>query len=345
MRSRRPAPSSLPPGGSIIEIDGSFGEGGGQIIRTSLSLSAITGKPVRISRIRANRPNPGLQMQHLTSVKAVRNICRGTVEGAELGSEELVFNPGKIVGGKYDFDIGTAGSTVLVAQTLLPILLFAEKKSEVGITGGTHVMKSPSYDYFEKVFLPALSLFGINASCSMEKPGFYPRGGGHITFSVSPGQPNPVTIFPKSEIISVLIRLSDLPMSIAIREKKIFVQNNIEKNLFVREKPPALDQGNSVFAWAGFRGSYVLGQKGIRAEQVASECLSGLKRAMDFDVDEHLADQLLLYGALAAEEGNAKTEYSIPEITEHLRTNAEIIRKFLPERRMEIGAGSVVVGS
>src|SRR3989338_8277796 len=149
----------------MIEIDGSHGEGGGQVIRTAMSLSAITKKPVRIFNIRAGRPNPGLQAQHLTAAKAMRNVCRGTSEHAELQSSELVFHPGEIVGGRYDFNIGTAGSVTLVAQTLIPILLFAEKKSELSITCGTHVIRSPSSDYFEKVFLPAIGNMDVHAEC------------------------------------------------------------------------------------------------------------------------------------------------------------------------------------
>src|SRR3989338_8509896 len=155
----------------MIEIDGSHGEGGGQVIRTAMSLSAITKKPVRIFNIRAGRPNPGLQAQHLTAAKAMRNVCRGTSEHAELQSSELIFHPGEIVGGRYEFNIGTAGSVTLVAQTLLPILLFAKKESKIKIIGGTHVIRSPSYDYFEKIFLPAITRFGVEANAKIIKPG------------------------------------------------------------------------------------------------------------------------------------------------------------------------------
>ncbi|MEW6722701.1 MAG: RNA 3'-terminal phosphate cyclase, partial [Candidatus Micrarchaeota archaeon] len=191
-----------------IEIDGSYGEGGGQIIRTALTLSAITQKAVRIMNIRANRPNPGLQPQHLTACRAVRSICRGTLGAAEVGSRGISFEPGPIVGGKYDFDIGTAGSVTLVAQTVLPILLFAEKGSEVRITGGTHVMKSPSYDYFERVFVPALKNFGVEAGCRMLKPGYYPRGGGVMEFSVEPQKPKGCTAWGAGEGVQAILRLS-----------------------------------------------------------------------------------------------------------------------------------------
>jgi RNA 3'-terminal phosphate cyclase (ATP) len=313
----------------MIEIDGSHGEAGGQIIRTSLTLSAITQKPVRIINIRAKRSNPGLAMQHLTAAKAVRNVCRGTLEKAELNSTELIFNPGKIVGGRYDFDIGTAGSVTLVAQTLIPILLGADKKSELRITGGTHVMKSPGYDYFEQVFLPAISRFGARVESMMLKPGYYPRGGGIIEVKVEPSELKGCTSWVSEDSIRALIRISGLPTSIAIREKKIFVQEEIY-NVSVREDE-SLSVGNAVTAWKGLRGSYVIGEKGKRAEIVAKEALDALKP--ECEVDLHLADQLLLYAALA----EGKTGYRINEVTNHLRTNAEIIGKFLPERKISIG--------
>jgi len=319
----------------MIDIDGSHGEGGGQVIRTSMTLSAITGKAVAISNIRANRPNPGLQAQHLTACKAVRNVCRGTLSHAEVGSTELSFEPGPIVGGKYEFDIGTAGSVTLVAQTLLPILLRAAKESELRIIGGTHVMKSPGYDYFERVFVPAIARFGVEVGCRMIRPGYYPRGGGEIEVTVKPCVLRGCTSWPQNDDTEVLIRLSGLPVLIAIREKKIFVQNKIED---VRTRQDeALSLGNALTAWRGFRGAYVLGEKGKRAETVAQEALDALS-AEKKDVDLHLADQLLLYAALA----EGKTSYSTSTVSEHLKTNAYIISKFL-DRKVALDAGTITV--
>ena len=317
----------------MIEIDGSYGEGGGQIIRTALSLSAITQKAVSIKNIRAGRSKPGLAAQHLMACKAVRNVCRGTLSGAEIGSTELKFEPGPIVGGKYEFDIGTAGSVTLVAQTIIPILLSASKESELRIVGGTHVMKSPGYDYFERVFLPAVRLFGLEIESKMLKPGYYPKGGGVITIGLKPSLLKGVKLWDRSENIEVLIRLSGLPVGIAIREKKIFVQNDIEK-VYVRQDE-ALSVGNAVTAWSGYRGAYVLGEKGKRAEEVAQEAVDFIKNESE-DVDLHLADQLLIYGALA----KGETRYRTSQISEHLRTNAYIISKFL-DRKIEIGDNEV----
>ncbi len=320
----------------MIEIDGSVGESGGQIVRTSLTLSALTQKPVRISNIRKNRPNPGLAMQHLTGAKAVRSICRGELEGAEVGSTELIFHPGKIIGGKYDFNIGTAGSVTLVAQTILPILLFAEKSSTIRILGGTHVFKSPGYDYFEKIFLPAINLFGAKVSSRLLQTGYYPVGGGEIELEVSPSKLNGNTEWPKEEKSEAIIRLGSLPTHVGVREKKILVENSIEKIRFLEEKTPS--PGNSVTVWNGSRGAYACGEKGKRAEDVAKEAVESLQSALLFDVDERLADQLLIYAILA--EGT--TSYSTPRITQHLQTNKEIIEKF-SERKIRIEENTITV--
>lgn len=306
----------------MIMIDGSKGEGGGQIIRTSLTLSAITKKPVMISNIRAGRPNPGLQMQHLTCAKSVRSICRGTLEKAEKESTGLVFNPGPVVGGRYEFNIGTAGSVTLVAQTILPILLQASKKSSVRITGGTHVMKSPGYDYFEHVFIPAIQMLGAKVDCKMIKAGYYPKGGGAMEINIEPSKLEGCTSWSSDETVRAAIRIAGLPESIAIREKKIFVQEDIYK-VFIRNDE-SLSVGNAVTAWKGFRGSYVLGEKGKRAEIVAKEALDSLM-AETGDVDYHLADQLLIYAALA----EGETSYTTSRISNHLRTNAYVISQFL----------------
>ena len=321
----------------MIEIDGATGESGGQIIRTAMTLSAITKKPVHIFNIRAGRPNPGLQAQHLTACKAVRNICRGTLSHAEVGSTELTFEPGEIVGGKYEFDIGTAGSVTLVAQTLLPILLFANKASDITIIGGTHVIKSPGYDYFERVFLKAINKMNVKATAKIRKVGFYPKGGGEILLEVEPSKPKGVLEWERDDHVEVIIRLAGLDNGIAIREKKIFVQNDIEHVHIYQDD--ALSAGNAITAWHGHCGSYSLGERGKRAEDVAQECLNELDNEREGDVDRHLADQLLLYAALA----DGETRYRTSEITEHTKTNAEIIRKFI-DRKIEIKENQIIVG-
>ena len=308
----------------MIEINCGLGEGGGQLIRSSLTLAALTNTSVKLFNIRANRPNPGLAMQHLTGAKAVRSICRGELEGAELGSKELIFKPGKIIGGKYDFNIGTAGSVCLVAQTILPILLKADKKSIIRIKGGTHVFKSPTYDYFEQVFLRALNLMSAKVSSEILKTGYYPKGGGEIELIVEPSELNPIEFFPKEEKIKAIIRLGSLPTHIGVREKKILVQEGMELEDIQLMEEKTLSPGNCITLISGSKGVSKLGEKGKRAEQVAEEAIHSIKEQLKFDVDYRLADQLLLYYALIG-----KGEYSTPKITNHLKTNKEIISKFL----------------
>ncbi|MBU0586040.1 RNA 3'-phosphate cyclase [Candidatus Micrarchaeota archaeon] len=321
----------------MIDIDGSYLEGGGQIIRTALTLSAITKKSVKIKDIRANRPKPGLAAQHLTCARAVRSICRGKLSHCEIGSSELDFEPGEIFGGRYEFNVGTAGSTILVAQTILPILIFAEKASEVRIVGGTHVMKSPSYDYFEKVFLPAVSLFGAEVNCELVRSGYYPRGGGEIKLLVTPSKLKGNEIWNGEEESHVIIRVSGLPISIGIREKKVFVQNKIEHVRVFEEEG---DAGNAILTWSGFFGAYGLGEKGKRAEGVAQEVLDEMKKERgNADVDKHLADQLMIYAALA--EGISRIKAS--EITTHSETNKYVIDKFLAEK-IKINGNEIIVG-
>ncbi len=306
----------------MIEIDGSFGESGGQIVRTSLSLSALTGIPITISNIRAGRSPSGLKPQHMAGARAVRSICRGTLEGVEEGSSKLTYTPGKIYGGKYDFHIGTAGSTILLAQTILPLLFASSKKSRVTITGGTDVPKAPTYDYFKEIFLPALSLFGLNAKCSLEKAGHFPKGGGTITLEIEPAKPKPVSYWSRESIPKAIISISGLPLGIAMREKKVLLNNKIEE-VYIRERN-ALDPGNALLLYRGLVGSAVLGKKGLRAETVSQNAIDFLKEEGDVDVDHNLADQLLIYSALAG-----KTSFKTSHISKHTETNMHIIEKFL----------------
>lgn len=306
-----------------IEIDGSYGEGGGQIIRTALSLSSITGKAFRISNIRSKRGNPGLQPQHVTACLSVRKICRGNLEGAFLQSNELIFEPGEIVGGKYVFDVGTAGSVTLVAQAVLPILLLAKKKSYIEIIGGTHVIMSPGFDYFSEVFLSAVRCFGPRIDSKMIAPGYYPAGAGRVSLSITGNEELAgVTHWPQENTLQGLIRLSKLPEHIAQREKKVLLEGGAKKVRIYSQD--AISPGNPVTLWRGFCGAYVLGEKGWPAESVAKEALRLLEEEEDAQIDRHLADQLLLYAALA----KGRTSFKTSQTTEHLKTNAYIVSLF-----------------
>jgi RNA 3'-terminal phosphate cyclase (ATP) len=170
----------------VIEIDGSFGEGGGQILRSSLALAIVTGQPVRLSNIRAGRRKPGLMRQHLTAVNAAAAICGATVDGERIGATELTFTPGAVRAGEYQFSIGTAGSTTLVLQTVLLPLLTAGGPSRIVLEGGTHNPFAPPFDFLERAYLPLINRMGPNVRATLERPGFYPAGGGRIAIEIEP---------------------------------------------------------------------------------------------------------------------------------------------------------------
>ena len=319
----------------MVEIDGSYGEGGGQILRTALALSSITQKEVRIKNIRAKRTPPGLKNQHLTVSRAIRKICRGELSGDYLGSTELFFRPGPIVGGKYEFNIGTAGSVTLLFQAILPVLLFAKKPSEITATGGTHTKKSPTWEYFENVFLKALNYMGVEVGGKLISPGYYPEGGGKAQIFVKPSIPKKTEFWPREEHVKGVIRIANLPMHIALREKKIFFEYGFEDVSIIEDR--VANAGNSVSAWKGFVGGSSVGEKGKRAEEVAKEALEDILKD-NVDVDRHLADQLMIYGALGG-----GIVYRTTEITEHARTNAYIIKMFV-ENEINIEKNMVFIG-
>jgi RNA 3'-phosphate cyclase len=208
----------------LIEIDGSLGEGGGQILRSSLALALVSGKPFRLFNIRASRPKPGLQAQHLTCVRAAATVGQATVRGASLGSRDLTFEPGEVLGGRYHFAIGTAGATSLVVHTLyLPLALSAAGPSEITITGGTHVTHSPSFHFLETTWRGYLQLYALRIGLKMRRPGFYPRGGGILEARIQPCKRLQAIIQEKLEPAkkaTVLSAVAGLPEDIAKRQAR-----------------------------------------------------------------------------------------------------------------------------
>lgn len=318
-----------------IEIDGSFGEGGGQIVRAALSLSAVTGKKVRVHNIRARRAKPGLARQHLTAARAVAKICGGRLEGADKGSRELTFEPGTIRPGNYSFDIGSAGSAVLVLQTALPALFAAGAPSKISVSGGTHNPMSPPFEHFSECFLPAIALAGYKASARLLRHGFHPKGGGQIEASVEPLEnPSPLELTaetdwggPEPEIL-----IANLPEHVAFRERDELAERLSlgADAIQLRPLPGEEGPGNAVLIRyrAGGRTALVasFGEPRKRAERVAAE---GAREAKNFArsraaADPRLADQLLL--PLAQGAGGS---FTTSEITEHLRTHAHVIGMFL----------------
>lgn len=317
-----------------VLLDGSRGEGGGQILRTSLALSTITGTPISLERIRAKRKNPGLRRQHQTCVDAAAQISGADVSGAAIGSRELHFAPKGIVPGDYRFDIGTAGSTTLVLQTVLPPLLCANGPSRVVIEGGTHNPMAPPVEFLQRVFLPQLAAMGGQATLTVEQAGFYPAGGGRIVAEISPVRAwKPYAMMETGAAMSTTAtaKLSKLPEHIAERELAV-IQRKLrlsENDLFIEEvkaKGPgnvvqiALDHENMTELITGF------GEKAVSAEKVATGAAREVQayRRSEAPVGEHLADQLLLPLAIGAG-GTFRTG----PITEHTRTNMQTIQEFI----------------
>jgi RNA 3'-terminal phosphate cyclase (ATP) len=322
----------------MIIIDGSQGEGGGQILRTSLALSIWTQQPVRIEHIRAKRAKPGLLRQHLTAVQAAVAISNGQAKGAELGSQALTFSPSKVQGGDYHFAIGTAGSCTLVLQTILLPLLLADRESTVTITGGTHNPGAPPVDFLQRAFLPLLVRMGADVEVTLKKHGFFPGGGGEIVAHIQPCSTlQGIELYERGERQRNFAEayIASLPMHIAERELKTVgeLMSWRKEQLFVRGLSSHSGIGNALsiileheYVTEVFIG---FGERGVSAETVAK---TACDEALDYiasnaAVGPHLADQLLLPLALA---GNGR--FTMPAPTQHFTTNAAVIERFLPVR-------------
>lgn len=318
----------------MIVIDGSMGEGGGQILRTSLALSAITGKPFTVKKIRANRQKPGLMRQHLTGVEAVTQICNAKVVGASLNSQSLEFIPSKILGGKFMFSIGTAGSTNLIFQTVLYPLLYADNPSTVVISGGTHNDMAPPFDFIQKSFLPILKSMGATVELELVQAGFYPAGGGSIKITVEPAvRWKRLPLLERGKLISEKIVgiICRLPETIIDREVKEI--RKLSKMAF-----PAVEiieyksqsagnlimiQQENEFITNVFTGFGSIKLSSEKVAEIAYEEYNAFNKT-EASVSEHLADQLLLPMALAG-----KGEMIISERSLHFDTNVEVIKLFL----------------
>jgi RNA 3'-terminal phosphate cyclase (ATP) len=317
----------------MLEIDGSFGEGGGQILRTSLALSLITQTPFRIVNIRRNRSKPGLRRQHLTAVRAAARIGNAELEGDALNSGELTFKPGRVKGGEYVFDIGSAGSTTLVFQTVLPALLLGRETSKLSFVGGTHNHGGPPWDFLDRVFLPVIRRMGAEVTIRLERHGFAPGGEGRWSATIQQSKLLPLTLHEKGEMRRRRVRalVANLPTDVATRElATIRGAISWDANDMYAEAVDATGPGNIVMISADYAHVSELatgfGQRGVRAETVAmqaADCWLAYEGS-GAPVGEHLADQLLLPIALAG-----SGSYTTMEPTLHTKTNAEVIAKFL----------------
>jgi len=322
----------------MMEIDASFGEGGGQILRSALALSAITGKAMRLTNVRAQRPQPGLKPQHLQAVKAAAQISGARVEGASLASQTLSFEPAGLHSGNYAFDIGTAGSTSLLLQTLWLPLSFAGGPSRLTLTGGTHVPWSPCYHYLQWQWLPYLAAAGYHLDCTLERAGFYPRGGGLLHANIVPSRHlSPLRLTARGRLLRIrgLSGVGLLDRAIAERQRNQAIERLHDLGAPVEievTEVPAASPGTFIVLQAEFEGgrccAFALGARHKRAEKVADEAADELRADIHSGgaIDAWLADQLLLPLAFVPD----RSEFSVCRISRHLRTNAELLGYFLP---------------
>jgi RNA 3'-phosphate cyclase len=321
----------------MIEIDGSEGEGGGQILRSALALSMLTGRPFKLINIRARRPKPGLAPQHLACVRAAANICSGNYQGGSIGSSVVVFEPGECRSGQYFLGVNTAGATPLILHTVyLPLALRGTGESRVTITGGTHVKAAPCYHYLETTWAAFLRRMGIEVALEMARPGFYPRGGGEIR----------ATIRPSAEVrplhLTASLELTTAGGFGAVAELPESVSKNMTRRLTHKLKMAGVESHIPQETWANGPGAvagvlfrqapipplfFALGERGKPAEAVADEAV---ERAIAFKesgcpVDPHAADQILLPLAFAT----GPSEFRTSEVTQHLLTNIATVKRFV----------------
>jgi RNA 3'-terminal phosphate cyclase (ATP) len=318
----------------MLSIDGDMGEGGGQILRTSLTLSLCFNRPFRIRHIRARRKKPGLQPQHLVAVTAAAAVGHAEVHGAALGATEIVFAPRQLTPGDYRFDIGTAGSTSLILQTLLPALLTAPTASRLTLLGGTHNPLAPPYEFLRFAYLPLLRRMGADVTAKLHEAGFYPVGGGSVGVEIQPvKQLQPLNLPERGELKSLTAHalLARLPEHIAIRELQV-LQRQLQMNksrLRMQHLHTAKCPGNALILVIESEHCNevisAIGRRGVPAETVAQSVVDRAQRYLhaNVPVGQHLADQLLIPLVLAG-----SGSYCTLEPDSHTRTNIDVIRAF-----------------
>jgi RNA 3'-terminal phosphate cyclase (ATP) len=328
----------------FLKIDGNYGEGGGQILRTTLSLSCLLKKPVEITNIRKGRKIPGLQPQHLTSVNACKGISEAEVEGNRLQSLTLKFSPQKIKGGDFTFNVAeekrSAGSTSLILQALFLPLSLSEQNSHITLLGGTHVPWSPPFDYLKEIFLPMVRKIGCQIELKINKWGWYPKGGGEVHCMIHPGEKLlPLNLTERGKLLNLtgVSAVSNLPASIAERQKnqalKILREKDFSPEIKILQAP-SIGQGTFFFLKAEFENSKAgfgaLGEMGKRAEKVAEEACQEFLQFIQTKaaIDPHLSDQLIPYLALA----DGPSSFTVSRISKHLLTNIWVVQQFLPTK-------------
>lgn len=331
-----------------LVIDGAAGEGGGQVLRTSLCLSLVSGRPFVLERIRAGRKRPGLRAQHLTCVRAAAAVGGAEVEGARQDGQRLRFVPRGLHAGDTELDVGTAGSTSLVLQTVLPALATLDQPSRLDLRGGTHAALAPPFEFLREVYLPLLARMGAPVVAELQRPGFYPKGGGRVRYAVEPtGRLRPLELLERGALRAVRARalVSGLPLSVAVRELDVVADElGWPAAQLSPEEVRAKGPGNALLLALEHEHARELvsafGSKGVPAEQVAREACAEARTYLESGapVGQHLADQLVLLFALAGG-GRLRT---LP-LTLHTETQLELIPRFLPVRiaRRDLEDGTV----
>lgn len=326
----------------MLEIDGAYGEGGGQLLRTAVALAALTGMAARISNIRAGRAKPGLAPQHLAAVRAVAELCQARVGGLALHARQIEFTPGRLRGGAFRVDVGTAGSTMLVLQALIPVAIAAGAACRVAISGGTDVRGAPPLDYVRQVLLPLLGRMGAKLGLEVRRRGYYPRGGGEIAISFARAtlQPQRWENPGRLRRVGGLSHVANLPPGIAERMRDAALRQlslarvaaTIDTAILGGEQ--AIGSGGAVVIWAEAAdtvlGAGLVAERGVRAETLGSAAARDLAGdlAAGAALDLHAADQILVYLALAGGESS----FTVRTLTGHALTTMWLIEQFLPVR-------------
>ncbi|MFT7560363.1 MAG: RNA 3'-terminal phosphate cyclase (ATP) [Flavobacteriales bacterium] len=318
-------------------IDGSYGEGGGQIFRTSLTLAMCLGETVRIENIRAGRKKPGLLRQHLACLRAAQEICGAQVDGDYMGSQEVMFAPGRIKGGDYEFSVGSAGSTTLIFQTIFLPLLMADERTTLTLSGGTHNGMAPSYEFLTKSFLPIMRRMGCDIKTHLECYGFYPAGGGKWQVAIQPNNGLQYLVLAYSDearILKAVAISSKVPQHVAEREiGQVALTYELNKDEMEIRNVNSVGPGNILslqLSQGGLTNVFdAFGQKNVSAESVANKAIRMLQQfeQANVAVDEHLADQLLL--PLICAKGGV---FTTSEPSQHLLTNSFVVEKFVGKR-------------
>lgn len=323
----------------MLEIDGAYGEGGGQLVRTACALGALTGSTFRLVNIRARRSPPGLAPQHLAAVRAVAALCDAEVEGLALRAAEIVFRPGPIRAGEFRFEVGTAGSITLVLQACLPVAFAAPAAVKMVVIGGSDVRAAPPLDYFRFVLLPLLARIGLAAELIVHRRGYYPRGGGEVEVRVTPAPARAFECTEAGELCAIrgLAYCANLPAHIASRmaaaARRALGENlraEIEEQVLTREQ--AIGPGGAIVLWAECGdtrlGAAAVAERGVPAERLGETAARELRAEFEAGatLDRHALDQMLIYLARA----DGPSRFRARELTSHAATTLWVIERFLP---------------